>query len=271
MGGRRQALVAMAFRAVDTDGHGHGLVDARDVAAAYDVARHPDYLSRRKTREQLVAELLEHLTSATASGAGSGARPGVVTWESFSEYYANVSATVDGDEYFELLVRNAWHLAGDVPYVATDTADDGDYGIDGHGNESTARGNRPVAPAAQRPPRPASATLPVPARRLHATPAGALPQPLTRFAPVNMADGADDYDGAVEHPLVDALRERLVAAGLRGFVGLQVRHATTHRPLLLRIPHPRPLLVLLCAAGVPPPRRRRAPCRAFGGIPKSLP
>ena len=232
MGGRRQALVAMAYRAVDTDGHGHGLVDARDVAAAYDVARHPDYLSRRKTREQLVAELLEHLTSATASGAGSGARPGVVTWESFSEYYANVSATVDGDEYFELLVRNAWHLAGDVPYVATDTADDGDNGIDGHGNESTARGNRPVAPAAQRPPRPASATLPVPARRLHATPAGALPQPLTRFAPVNMADGADDYDGAVEHPLVDALRERLVTAGLRGFVGLQVRPIyTLTRPL----------------------------------------
>ena len=143
----------------------------------------------------------------------------MVTRDSFTEYYANVAAAVDGDDYFELMLRNAWHLAGDVPYT---TAADGDDDVgDVHGRPV------PAARAAQRPARPATAVVQAPARRLHAAPPGALPQPLTRFAPVNMAEGGDEYDGTVVHPLVDALRERLVAAGVRGFVGLQVRPTYT--------------------------------------------
>merc|ERR1712167_23607 len=37
---------------------------------------------------------------------------GIVTREEFREYYADVSASIDNDDYFELMIRNAWHISG---------------------------------------------------------------------------------------------------------------------------------------------------------------
>ena len=37
---------------------------------------------------------------------------GKVTAQEFINYYENVSASVDGDDYFELMIRNAWHISG---------------------------------------------------------------------------------------------------------------------------------------------------------------
>jgi hypothetical protein len=39
-------------------------------------------------------------------------RDGTVTLDEFEEYYKDVSASIDQDDYFELMIRNAWHLAG---------------------------------------------------------------------------------------------------------------------------------------------------------------
>lgn len=35
---------------------------------------------------------------------------GSVTQEEFLEYYTNVSASIDDDRYFELMMRNAWNF-----------------------------------------------------------------------------------------------------------------------------------------------------------------
>jgi len=35
-----------------------------------------------------------------------------VTPEEFCDYYGDVSASVEEDDYFELMIRNAWHIAG---------------------------------------------------------------------------------------------------------------------------------------------------------------
>jgi hypothetical protein len=35
-------------------------------------------------------------------------RDGKVTFEEFVEYYNNISCSVDSDEYFELMIKNAW-------------------------------------------------------------------------------------------------------------------------------------------------------------------
>merc|ERR1712216_1083636 len=37
---------------------------------------------------------------------------GVVTMAEFVEYYRDISAEIDDDEYFELMMRNAWHISG---------------------------------------------------------------------------------------------------------------------------------------------------------------
>ena len=41
---------------------------------------------------------------------GAGEKDGKVTPEEFIEYYANVSGSIDCDDYFELMMRNAWHI-----------------------------------------------------------------------------------------------------------------------------------------------------------------
>lgn len=37
-------------------------------------------------------------------------RDGKVDLKEFMEYYRNVGATIDNDEYFELMITNAWNL-----------------------------------------------------------------------------------------------------------------------------------------------------------------
>jgi calcyphosin len=35
-----------------------------------------------------------------------------VTPDEFERYYATLSASIDSDDYFELMIRNAWHISG---------------------------------------------------------------------------------------------------------------------------------------------------------------
>jgi len=37
-------------------------------------------------------------------------RDGSVTTQEFCEYYNNISSSIDKDEYFELMITNAWNL-----------------------------------------------------------------------------------------------------------------------------------------------------------------
>ena len=41
-------------------------------------------------------------------------RDGKVTLQEFIEYYANVSVSIDSDEYFQLMMKNSWNLTGDA-------------------------------------------------------------------------------------------------------------------------------------------------------------
>jgi hypothetical protein len=43
---------------------------------------------------------------------------GEVTLEEFEDYYKGVSASIDGDDYFELMIRNAWRIAGGTGMAA---------------------------------------------------------------------------------------------------------------------------------------------------------
>lgn len=93
----------MAYDVLDKDGS--GLVDINDMALAYDVSRHPEYLSGAKTKEQVLLELLDNFDVG-------GVKDGIVTLEEFQNYYTNISASIDNDDYFELMIRNAWHISG---------------------------------------------------------------------------------------------------------------------------------------------------------------
>jgi hypothetical protein len=41
-----------------------------------------------------------------------GEKDGVVTRNEFENYYSNLGASIDNEDYFELMIRNAWHISG---------------------------------------------------------------------------------------------------------------------------------------------------------------
>ena len=100
---RRLKLVELAFSVIDRDGS--GIVDAQEVASMYDASKHPEVIARRKTPTQVLTEFLDTFDVG-------GVKDGMVTKQEFINYYTNLGASIDNDDYFELMIRNAWHLSG---------------------------------------------------------------------------------------------------------------------------------------------------------------
>ena len=46
---------------------------------------------------------------------------GVITRDEFYDYYKNVGGSIESDKYFELMVRNAWHISGGTGASANTT------------------------------------------------------------------------------------------------------------------------------------------------------
>jgi len=68
-------------------------------------------MSGKKTEDQILTEFLE--TFETHHNIINDGRPdGQITPEEFEEYYTNISASIDNEEYFALMINNAWNLNG---------------------------------------------------------------------------------------------------------------------------------------------------------------
>ena len=104
----RRGLVELAFKKLDKDGSGE--IDIHDLKGVYDAKNHPDVKSGKKTEDQVLGDFLE--TFEMHMNLGGGVNNQTITKEEFLEYYNNVSASIDDDKYFELVIVNAWKLNG---------------------------------------------------------------------------------------------------------------------------------------------------------------
>lgn len=96
-----------AFKKLDRDGN--GTVEVSDLKGVYNAKCHPDVKSGKKTEEEVLAEFLDTF-EMHFSLLDRKARDSKVTLEEFKEYYRNVGASIDNDEYFALMITNAWNL-----------------------------------------------------------------------------------------------------------------------------------------------------------------
>lgn len=99
---RRKRLVGLAYQKLDKNHDGQVTVD--DLRLAYDVSFHPDFKSGTKTSDQILREFMGQWDTIKSDG--------IVSLEEFEEYYKDISASVDLDDEFELMIRNAWHIEG---------------------------------------------------------------------------------------------------------------------------------------------------------------
>ena len=103
----REQFVRQAFQKLDRDGS--GVINKYDVTGVFDPSQHPDVREGKKTPEEVLSDFLDTFEihySATHPGSNDDR----VTYEEFKEYYNNISANIDNDEYFQLMITNAWKL-----------------------------------------------------------------------------------------------------------------------------------------------------------------
>lgn len=107
MSAYRKALVKRAFDRLDRNGN--GVVELDDVKGFYNAKMHPDVRSGRKTEDEILTEFLDTF-ELHHSIKNPKDKDGKITFKEFVEYYNNVSASIDNDQYFELMMTNAWNL-----------------------------------------------------------------------------------------------------------------------------------------------------------------
>lgn len=95
------------------DTKGTGVLDVNTVRRFYNAEKHPDVKSLRKSEEEVLQEFLETFEahkSMAANDDTSKKGDAKVTLNEFMDYYSNVSASIDDDQYFALMMTNAWNL-----------------------------------------------------------------------------------------------------------------------------------------------------------------
>jgi Ca2+-binding EF-hand superfamily protein len=100
---RRLNLVLLAFNRLDTDKT--GIIDAAELIDKYDATRHPDVLSGKSSPQKVLSDWMSNFEVG-------GVVDGKVTQQEFINYYTNLGASIDNEDYFELMIRNAWHISG---------------------------------------------------------------------------------------------------------------------------------------------------------------
>eukprot|EP00666_Eupelagonemidae_sp_cell4sb_P015386 gene15386-22135_t len=110
MAAPRIAIVKQAYTRLDKDDN--RMVTMDDIKAAYKTDGHPDIASGEKTQEDV---LREFISGWDKNGDDK------ITEEEFIDYYKDISVGIDNDQYFELMIRNAWHIAA-TPFVRAGAA-----------------------------------------------------------------------------------------------------------------------------------------------------
>ncbi len=105
----RTQMVVKAYKKIDYNGDGQ--LDITDIKGKYNASKHPDVKSGKKTEDEILKEFLEtfEMHHNVMHGTKSD---GIVTLDEFIEYYTNISANIDNDAYFDLMMTNAWNIDG---------------------------------------------------------------------------------------------------------------------------------------------------------------
>jgi len=98
----RKDIIGDAFNKLDKTGD--QVITIEDLKGVYNVKMHPKYQNGEMTEEQIFRKFLNTFE------VGSAEVDGTITRDEFMNYYAGVSASIDNDAYFLLMMKNAYKL-----------------------------------------------------------------------------------------------------------------------------------------------------------------
>ena len=96
----RLVWVRLAYKKLDVTQDGKVCLD--DIAKLYNADFHPDVIAGKATPKDVFMKFLSMWDTQTPDG--------IVTFDEFCDYYKDVSASVDEDEYFGAMMKSAWKL-----------------------------------------------------------------------------------------------------------------------------------------------------------------
>uniref|UniRef100_A0A7S3T2W5 EF-hand domain-containing protein n=1 Tax=Strombidinopsis acuminata TaxID=141414 RepID=A0A7S3T2W5_9SPIT len=100
MNPQRQAITDKAFLKFDADGS--GTIEAADLKGVYNADHHPKVISGEMTEDEVFLEFLQNF--------GDKNQDGKISRQEWNDYYAAVSSSVDNDDHFVQLMKQAWGL-----------------------------------------------------------------------------------------------------------------------------------------------------------------
>lgn len=99
----RLGLINKVFDSLDKNGN--GVLDVEDLKLLH--AKNAANPTRQQQKMSSPEVLFRNLTSVFDKNGD-----GVVSRQEFIDYYRELNPSIDNDEYFELLINNAWGFAG---------------------------------------------------------------------------------------------------------------------------------------------------------------
>ena len=98
MNPRRQDLVYRAFAKFDREGTGR--LNCSDFRGVYNGSMHPKVQKGEMTDDQVLSEFISNFTC----------KNGLIEQSEWNDYYSAVSASIENDEHFVLLMKLVWRL-----------------------------------------------------------------------------------------------------------------------------------------------------------------
>ena len=98
----RRKLVVSVFGAIDANGKQDGNLDIEDIKGAFDAKMHPEVKAGKRSESSVLTEMLTNFEGKR------GNRDGTVTLEEWVAYYEELSASIEHDDHFTLMVTGAW-------------------------------------------------------------------------------------------------------------------------------------------------------------------
>lgn len=95
-------MVLKAFAMMDKNGS--GTITVSDIASIYDVSKNPEFLEKRLTKDQILANFLHQFEGPHSNMKGDAE----ITLDEWVDYYTDLSMSIPTDDYFVAMMESTW-------------------------------------------------------------------------------------------------------------------------------------------------------------------